>query len=56
MDFYVSWYPGDPIYPAHDPNCALLVSITSVAQDWTIDQLPHLPQKLLIDSGATALR
>lgn len=51
MDFYVSWYPGDPIYPAYDPNCALLVSITSVAQDWTVDQLPHLPQKLLIDSG-----
>ena len=51
MDFYVSWYPGDPIYPAYDPDCALLVSITSVAQDWTIDQLPHLPQKLLIDSG-----
>jgi 7-cyano-7-deazaguanine tRNA-ribosyltransferase len=51
MDFYVSWYPGDPIYPAHDPECALLVSITSVARDWTIDQLPVLPRKLLVDSG-----
>lgn len=51
MDFYVSWYPGDPLYPSYDPDCALLVSITSVARDWTIDHLPQLPQKLLIDSG-----
>lgn len=51
MDFYVSWYPGDPLYPSYDPDCALLVSITSVARDWTVDQLPHLPRKLLIDSG-----
>jgi 7-cyano-7-deazaguanine tRNA-ribosyltransferase len=51
MDFYVSWYPGDPIYPAHDPDCALLISITSVARDWIVDYLPNLPKKLLIDSG-----
>lgn len=51
MDFYVSWYPGDPLYPSYDPNCALLVSVTSVAREWTIDELPHLPKKLLIDSG-----
>jgi 7-cyano-7-deazaguanine tRNA-ribosyltransferase len=51
MDFYVSWYPGDPQYPSHDPDCALLVSITSVARDWTIQQLSAPPQKLLIDSG-----
>lgn len=51
MDFYVSWYLGDPLYPSYDPECALLVSITSVARDWTIHQLPVLPQKLLIDSG-----
>lgn len=51
MDFYVSWYPGDPLYPAYDPDCALLVSITSVAQDWTIDRLATLPRRLLIDSG-----
>lgn len=51
MDFYVSWYPGDPLYPSYDRDCALLVSITSVARDWTIDQLYLPPQKLLIDSG-----
>jgi len=51
MDFYVSWYPGDPLYPTYDPDCALLVSITSVARDWTVNHLPTLPRKLLIDSG-----
>jgi 7-cyano-7-deazaguanine tRNA-ribosyltransferase len=51
MVFYVSWYPGDPIYPLYDPDCALLVSITSVARDWTIHHLAALPQRLLIDSG-----
>jgi 7-cyano-7-deazaguanine tRNA-ribosyltransferase len=51
MNFYVSWYPGDPIYSLYDSECALLVSISSVARDWTIRQLGALPQKLLIDSG-----
>lgn len=51
MDFYVSWYPGDPDYPSFDRTCALLISITSVARDWTVRSLPQLPEKLLIDSG-----
>lgn len=51
MDFYVSWYPGDPDYMSFDSTCALLISITSVARDWTIRSLSRLPQKLLIDSG-----
>lgn len=51
MDFYVSWYPGDPFYPSYDSDCALLVSIASVAKDWTIDRFPRLPKNLIIDSG-----
>lgn len=51
MDFYVSWYPGDPDYPQFDSDCSLLISITSVARDWTIRQLAALPSRLLIDSG-----
>ncbi len=51
MDFYVSWYPGDPYYPLYDDDCSLLISITSVARDWTIQSFPTLPRRLLIDSG-----
>jgi tRNA-guanine family transglycosylase len=51
MDFYVSWYPGDPDYPQYDSDCSLLISITSVAHDWTIKQLATVPRRLLIDSG-----
>jgi 7-cyano-7-deazaguanine tRNA-ribosyltransferase len=51
MDFYISWYPGDPYYSQYDTNCALLVSITSVARDWTIRAFPRLPAKLMVDSG-----
>ncbi len=51
MDFFVSWYPGDPFYPSYDDDCSLLVSITSVARDWTINQFPRFPKRLLIDSG-----
>ncbi len=51
MDFFVSWYPGDPYYSLHDDDCSLLVSITSVARGWTIKQFPRLPKRLLIDSG-----
>lgn len=51
MHYYVSWYPGDPHYPLHDDDCSLLISITSVARDWTISELPQLPKRLLIDSG-----
>lgn len=52
MDFYVSWYPGDPDYPIYDDACHLLISITSVARDWKIGNLPKLPKGLVIDSGA----
>lgn len=51
MDFYVSWYPGDPDYPRYDSDCSLLISITSVARDWTIKQLATVPRRLLVDSG-----
>lgn len=51
MDFYVSWYLGDPFYSVYDDDCAMLVSITSVARDWTIDRFPRLPRRLMIDSG-----
>lgn len=51
MLFYVSWYPGDPVYSVYDENCAFLVSVTSVARNWTVNQLPRRPRRLLIDSG-----
>jgi 7-cyano-7-deazaguanine tRNA-ribosyltransferase len=51
MDFYVSWYPGDPDYARHDDDCSMLISITSVSRDWTVDLLPFLPKRLMIDSG-----
>ena len=55
MDFFVSWYQGDAIYPLYDDNCSLLISITSVSRAWTIRSLPKLPQRLLIDSGGYRL-
>ena len=51
VNFYVSWYLGDPFYSAYDDDCALLVSITSVARDWTINRFPKPPKQLMIDSG-----
>jgi 7-cyano-7-deazaguanine tRNA-ribosyltransferase len=51
MYFYVSWYPGDPIYPIYDNDCSLLISITSVSTDWNIRQFQIFPRRLLIDSG-----
>jgi len=51
MRFYISWYPGDPYYPSHDSDCDLLISISSVAKDWTIESFPSLPKHLIIDSG-----
>jgi 7-cyano-7-deazaguanine tRNA-ribosyltransferase len=51
MRFYVSWYPGDPDYPLYDDDCSMLISISSVARDWTIKQLPRLPKRLMLDSG-----
>lgn len=51
MDFFVSWYPGDPNYPRYDDDCAMLISVTSVARDWSLRQFNTLPQRLIIDSG-----
>jgi 7-cyano-7-deazaguanine tRNA-ribosyltransferase len=51
MDFYISWYPGDPNYPSYDDDCSMLISITSVSQEWDIRRLPNLPNRLIVDSG-----
>jgi 7-cyano-7-deazaguanine tRNA-ribosyltransferase len=51
MDFYVSWYPGDPDYPLYDDDCSMLISITSVSKEWNIRSLPNLPDRLIVDSG-----
>jgi 7-cyano-7-deazaguanine tRNA-ribosyltransferase len=51
MDFYVSWYPGDPHYPLYDPACRLLISVSSVSSAWNLKRLRQLPIRLLIDSG-----
>jgi tRNA-guanine family transglycosylase len=51
MDFFVSWYQGDPIYPNYYPKPNMLVSVTSVSNSWTIKELGNTPGKLIIDSG-----
>lgn len=51
MKYYVSWYPGDPYYPFYDPDCAVLVSISSVSREWSIKRFPELPRALMVDSG-----
>ena len=51
MNFYVSWYQGDPQYALHDSTCSMLISITSVSGAWTLKRLKALPQRLIIDSG-----
>lgn len=51
MRFYVSWYPGDPYYPLYDDDCAMLISVTSVSQQWALDDLPKSPRYLMLDSG-----
>ena len=49
--FYVSWYLGDPVYPAYVPDCALLLSPTSLSRRWTVRALDVLPSRLILDSG-----
>lgn len=51
MRFYVSWYPGDPWYPLYDDDCALLISVTSVSREWTLQEVTQLPCSLILDSG-----
>jgi len=51
MRLYIAWYPGDPVYPQYDDDCALLISPTSVANRWKVRDLPKQPQSLIVDSG-----
>lgn len=51
MDFYVSWYHGDPLYQLYDHECDMLISPTSVSGQWTLREFPRLPRRLMIDSG-----
>lgn len=51
MEFYVSWYHGDPVYPLYDPDCSMLVSISSVSNRWKVTHLPTQPKSIMIDSG-----
>lgn len=51
MDFYVSWYPGDPDYPHYDPDSALLVSVASVSRQWSLAHFATCPRRVIIDSG-----
>jgi tRNA-guanine family transglycosylase len=51
MRFYVSWYPDDPYYQLYDDDCAMLVSVSSVARNWTLANFPKLPRAIIIDSG-----
>jgi tRNA-guanine family transglycosylase len=51
MRFYVSWYSGDPWYPDYEDDCAMLISVTSVSQTWTLRDPDNLPKHLILDSG-----
>ena len=51
MDFYVSWYPGDPWYPLYDDDCAMLISVPSMYRDWTLNNVAKPPRRLMLDSG-----
>ena len=51
MRFYVSWYPGDPWYPRYDDNCAMLISVASVSQGWSLRDFSPPPRYLMLDSG-----
>jgi tRNA-guanine family transglycosylase len=51
MRFYVSWYPGDPWYPRYDDDCAMLISVASVSQVWSLDEFDKTPCYLMLDSG-----
>jgi len=51
MDFYVSWYYGDPLYQLYDDECYLLVSPTSVSSRWSLREFPRMPRRVMIDSG-----
>jgi tRNA-guanine family transglycosylase len=51
MDFFVSWYQGDPIYSNYYVKPNMLISVTSVSNSWTIREFDNLPGKLIIDSG-----
>jgi 7-cyano-7-deazaguanine tRNA-ribosyltransferase len=51
MDFYIAWYYNDPLYSVYDPNCSMLISVSSVAQRWKISDLPVQPKRVIIDSG-----
>ena len=51
MKFYVSWYSGDPWYPNFFPDCNMLISITSISQNWKLSRQKDIPASLIIDSG-----
>jgi 7-cyano-7-deazaguanine tRNA-ribosyltransferase len=51
LKYYVSWYPGDPYYPMYDSDCSLLVSASSVSNEWNIKRFPVLPCNFMVDSG-----
>lgn len=51
MQFYASWYPGDPIYSQYDQSSSMLISVTSVPRNWKIQTLTPLPTHIMIDSG-----
>ena len=35
----------------YDDDCAMLVSVSSVARDWTLADFPKLPRTIMMDSG-----
>jgi 7-cyano-7-deazaguanine tRNA-ribosyltransferase len=51
MRFYVSWYPGDPWYPRYEDDCAMLISVSSVSQVWSLGEFDKMPRYLMLDSG-----
>jgi 7-cyano-7-deazaguanine tRNA-ribosyltransferase len=52
MRLYIAWYPSDPLYSIYDADAALLISPTSLAKRWKVQDLSYQPNYLMVDSGA----
>jgi 7-cyano-7-deazaguanine tRNA-ribosyltransferase len=52
MEFFVSWSHSDPHYQLYDPDCAMLISPTTISDVWHLGRFSSLPAKVIIDSGS----
>jgi len=52
MRYYVAWTNSDPIYQQYLPDINVLISPPNVSRSWKVCHWTHLPNRLIIDSGA----